>query len=197
MSSHRIPCECETLGGDGRFQLCKNVMILTRKIINAANNLKTGQPFKNLCCIETCSRLLTTSEVKNIIDTDLLIIGLEATEGYTESKYLVENCFKMVHKTDEIQEDLLLLHEFFSTYNEMVKYDTFLPTRGMSTIPFMFPESNMIFIFHNDILLLYDRDYDDDLRREGVNYLKSGTIKIKSDPFRSDLFTSLDWLTFS
>lgn len=197
MSSHCVSCECATLVGDGKYQLCKNVMTLIRKIINAVNNLKTGQPFKNFCCIETCSRLLANSKVEDVVDTDLLIIGLEATKGYAESKVLVERCFKPVHKTLSIREDLLLLQMFFSTYMGMLMCGTFSPKREPNTIPFMFPDSNMIFVFHNDLLLLYDQDYDEDLRGEGNNYLKSGVIKIKSEPFRSDLFASLNWLTFS
>nr|QEM23791.1 p23 [Lettuce chlorosis virus] len=197
MSSYGVPCECTTLGGDGKFQLHKNVMKLIRKIINVVNNLKTGQEFKNFCCIDTCSRLLATSKVEGVIDTDLLMIGIEATKGYTESKVLVEKCFKPVHKAISIREDLSLLHVFFSTYMEILMYGTFRPRRGPNTIPFMFPDSDMIFIFHNDLLLLYDKDYDEDLRREGNNYLRSGVIKIRSEPFRSDLFTSLNWLIFT
>lgn len=197
MSSHHVSCECATLHGNGTFQLSKNVMILTRKISDAVNSLKTGQRFNNICCIETCLKLLIDNDVKHILDIDLLITGLEATKGYTRSKVLIESCFRIVHEAEKIREDLSLLHEFFSTYMEMLKCGSFFPSRGTYTIPFMFPDSNMIFVFHNDTLLLYDRDYDDDLKEEGNNYLKSGIIKIKSDPFRSDLFTSLNWLTFS
>nr|ATQ62178.1 hypothetical protein [Lettuce chlorosis virus] len=197
MSSHYASCDCATLHVDGTFQLYKNVMMLIRKIINVANNLKTGQTFNNFCCIDTCSRLLTVSKVEDVVDIDLLLIGLEATKGYTESKVLVEKCFKSVHKAIKIREDLLLLHVFFSTYMEMLVCGSFSPRKGKYTMPFMFPDSNMIFVFHNDMLLTYDRDYDYDLREEGNNYLRLGVIKIMSEPFRSDLFASLNWLTFS
>lgn len=208
MSSRRAPCECATLHGDATFQLCKNVMVLIRKIINVINNLKTGQQFKNFCCIETCLRLLANNKIEHVFDPDLLIIGLEATKGYAESKVLVERCFKSVHKVDSIRKDLLLLHEFFSTYEKIATYGIFLRSndrlprilcalRRAKVIPFMFPESDMIFIFHNDLQLLYDKDYDNDLKSEGNNYLKSGVVKIKSEPFRSDLFASLNWLVFN
>nr|WQG15649.1 P23 [Lettuce chlorosis virus] len=197
MASSGVPCDCTALHGDGSFQLSKNVMVLVRRILSAVNNLKTGQAFNNFCCIKTCLNLLVNSKVENVMDTDLLMIGLEATKGYSESKVLVERCFKSVHKADKIREDLSLLHEFFSTYMEMLKNGTFSPSRGEHTMPFMFPDSDMIFVFHNDLLLLYDRDYDEELRGEGNNYLRSGVVKIMSEPFGSDLFASLNWLTFS